>query len=172
MGTRSEYPPGTFCWVDLTTPDLDGAVAFYEELLALESETEDTPGGGTYATFLRDGRRVAGAFPGEHAAWLSYVTVEDLDASAARAEDLDADVVAGPRDVADLGKVAYLRDPQGATVGLWQPGTSHGAEVVNEPGTLTWNELAVPSVETAQGFYGDLFGWSFQDVRRGRSPTR
>ena len=164
MSERSEYAPGTFCWVDLSTGDLEGASRYYGELFGWQAEIEPGSSGGAYAAFLLDGRRVAGGFEGKRTEWLSYVSVEDVEAAATRADDLGADVRASPRDVDGLGRVAYLSDPQGATFGAWQPGSVHGAEVVNEPGTLTWNDLVCASVDEAKGFYGELFGWSFQDA--------
>ncbi len=73
--------------------------------------------------------------------WNSYVSVADVDSSAARARELGADVHAPPFDVMDAGRMAVLRDPQGAFVMLWQPGTTFGAELVNAPGAWCWNEL-------------------------------
>ena len=29
MSERSEYAPGEFCWVDLSTTDVDGDLSFY-----------------------------------------------------------------------------------------------------------------------------------------------
>lgn len=42
---------------------------------------------------------------------------------------------------------------------FWQPKDSIGAEVVNEHGALTWNELHTPEVDAAAAFYSKLFGW-------------
>jgi hypothetical protein len=58
--------------------------------------------------------------------------------------------------------MAIVRDPGGAAVSLWQPGTHFGAELVNVPGSFCWNELITPEPEAAQAFYGDLFGWNFE----------
>lgn len=49
-------------------------------------------------------------------------------------------------------------DPQGAAFGVWQPGEFHGAQVVNQPGALIWNELHTSDVLAAASFYGDVFG--------------
>lgn len=163
MTVRSTYEPGTFCWVDLSTEDLQTAIDFYTSLFGWTSDLEPTPSGGAFAAFTIGRRRVAGGFGGKRTEWLSYVSVEDVEASATRADDLGGDVIAGPRDVDGLGRVAYLADPQGARFGLWQPGSIHGAEVVNEPGTLTWNDLVCASPEAAKEFYGSLFGWAFRD---------
>ena len=47
---------------------------------------------------------------------------------------------------------------------LWQPGTSIGAEVVNEPGALAWADTATTDADAAQAFYGSLLGWRFEQM--------
>jgi uncharacterized protein len=58
--------------------------------------------------------------------------------------------------------MAVVADPEGAVFSVWQPRDNIGAQRVNEPGTLTWNELATRDVPAARAFYGDLFGWMFE----------
>ena len=41
---------------------------------------------------------------------------------------------------------------------------------MNVPGALTWNELATTDVERAKEFYGELFGWRFEDMEGGAMP--
>ncbi len=55
--------------------------------------------------------------------------------------------------------MAVLQDPQGAVFMLWEPRTSIGAELVNVPGAMTWNDLTTPDPDAAAEFYGALFGW-------------
>jgi hypothetical protein len=62
-------------------------------------------------------------------------------------------------DVMESGRTAFVQDPTGATVGLWQPREHAGADRFNEPGALTWNELATDDVDAALTFYRDLLGW-------------
>ena len=71
---------------------------------------------------------------GRAASWASYVSVEDADASAARATDLGGRVVMGPFDVRDAARIAVIEDPQGAVLALWEPRRVHGAGLVNDPG--------------------------------------
>ena len=54
--------------------------------------------------------------------WLAYVWVEDAAATAARAKELGGEVYAGPFTVPTIGEVAIIGDPQGAALGLIQPG--------------------------------------------------
>jgi predicted enzyme related to lactoylglutathione lyase len=167
MGKRSSYTPGTFCWADLTTPDQDGAKAFYEALFGWEADDRPVGEGVTYSTMLLDDSQVAGIGPqpqaqreaGVPAMWNSYVAVVDADAVATRAAELGATVHAPPFDVMDAGRMAVIQDPQGAYFELWQPNQHQGAQLVNAPGALCWNELASPDVDGSAEFYGELFGW-------------
>jgi hypothetical protein len=87
------------------------------------------------------------------------VTVTDVDASAARAGELGAEVQ-GPFDAGDAGRMAVVADPQGGHFALWQPGRRIGADVVTAPGALCWNQLMTSDVEGARSFYSQLLGWT------------
>jgi predicted enzyme related to lactoylglutathione lyase len=67
-------------------------------------------------------------------------------------------------DLMDLGRMAVFTDPAGAFFVIWQPGTFPGAELVNEPGTVGWNELSTRDPEGAKTFYGRIFGWEANDL--------
>jgi len=157
MGRRTTYPPGTFSWVELATPDGQGAKAFYGGLLGWQAEEQ----GDGSATFRLGGDVVAGLAPraGGPAAWLSFTTVDDLDAAAARAAALGGAALTLPA-VSDAARRAVLADPQGAAFGLWEPRGSIGAERVNDVGCLVMNELVSADVDAAVRFYGALFGWT------------
>jgi predicted enzyme related to lactoylglutathione lyase len=178
MGERAEYTPGTFCWADLATTDQDGAKGFYTGLFGWE--VEDLPvGDGVYYSMARlrgkdvaaistqpEQQREAGVPP----TWNSYVSVESADAAAERAGELGATVHAPPFDVMQVGRMAVIQDPQGAFFMVWQPKQTIGAELVNEPGTLVWNELATTDVDAARSFYGGLFGWEFAPFEGSPDP--
>jgi hypothetical protein len=65
-----------------------------------------------------------------------------------------------PMDVMDLGRMAVFVDPTGAAFGVWQPKAFAGADLVNEPVSLTWNECHTRDPETDKAFYGSVFGWA------------
>jgi uncharacterized protein len=162
MADRDSYAPGTFCWADLGTTDREAAKAFYASLFGWEAQDA-----GTHTTFMLDGRPVAALHEMSEAEqaslrpqWGSFVSVEDVAATAARARELEAEVLAEPFDVLQAGRMAPLRDPTGATVNLWQAGERAGAGRVNDPGCMVWNELATPDPERARAFYGELLGWT------------
>jgi uncharacterized protein len=167
MGERTAYEPGTFSYVELQTTDPEAAKAFYGGLFGWEPEDVDV--GDMIYTMLRLDGKTAGALyeqreeqrsAGVPPNWLSYVTVEDADATAARATELGGNVLAGPFDVLEAGRMAVLSDPQGAVFAVWQPRGSIGAEVMNNPGALTMNQLNTTDVEAAIAFYEGLFGWT------------
>lgn len=172
MGERDGFAPGTFCWVDLATTDQEAAKAFYARLLGWSYDDRPVGDGVVYSMARLRGRDVAAISPqperlrqaGAPPSWMSYVSVQDADATAARARELGASLFAEPFDVFDAGRMAVISDPESAVFALWQPGSQVGAGLVNEPGTLSWNDLATRDPDGAQRFYGELFGWSFDEV--------
>ncbi|MFZ2049524.1 MAG: VOC family protein [Solirubrobacteraceae bacterium] len=172
MAQRSEYTDGTFCWAELTSTDQEAAKAFYTGLLGWQADDRPVGEDSYYSMQLMDGKPVAAiaAQPqqqreaGAPSMWNSYVKVSDADATAARAKELGADVHAPPFDVFTAGRMAVIQDPQGAYFMLWQPGDHIGAALVNAPGALVWNELQSPDLDGSASFYGDLFGWSVEEM--------
>ncbi len=175
MGERDRHEPGTFSWTDLSTPDTQASKDFYGGLLGWEFEDSPIPeeaGGGVYVMARLGGRSAAAMYESSerHPAWASYVTVEDADATAARAGELGANLIAGPFDVMDVGRMATIQDPTGAVFCIWEPRLSIGAEVVNVNGALNLNQLNTTDPEAAERFYGDLFGWRFDFVGDTETP--
>ena len=165
MGEVERYPDGTFCWIDLGTGDAPDAKRFYGGLFGWEFDDLPTGEKGTYSICRLKGKAVAGLYDrAEEPGWGSYVKVEDVDRAAGRARELGAEVVVEPFDTPGDGRVATVRDPSGAVVSLSQPGESFGAELVNEDGAWTWNELVSPDLGTAREFYAQLFGWAAADI--------
>jgi uncharacterized protein len=172
MAERDRYDQGTFSWTDLSTPDAQASKDFYGGLLDWDYEDNPVPDGGVYVMARRGGRAAAAMFETaeRHPAWASYITVEDVDATTARARELGANVFAEPFDVMEVGRMSTIQDPTGAVFCLWQPRTSIGAEVVNGPGALTLNQLNSSDPEAAERFYGELFGWRFQQMGDAQTP--
>src|SRR3954447_3233553 len=171
MGERTSHAPGTFSWVGLATTDVDGAKAFYGTLLGWEFEDMPVPDSPPYSMATIGGRTVAALYPKRDdqapPAWLSYVTVDHADATAARVAELGGTALSEPFDVLEAGRMAVLQDPTGAVFAIWQAKQSIGAQLVNDVGSLTMNQLNTPDPDAAQAFYGELFGWTFQQVAAG-----
>ena len=168
MHVVKQYPDGMFNWVDLTTTDIEGAKAFYGGLFGWTAEDRPTgEGRPDYTMFHLDGHPVAGGNPmspemeamGAPPVWVSYVKYDDIDAAAARAAEAGGVVFMPPMDVLDSGRMALIQDPTGAAFGVWSPRAFPGAEVVNSPGALVWNELQTRDTAAARAFYRHVFGW-------------
>ncbi len=176
MSERTSYAHGTPSWIDYASPDLDASVAFYAGLFGWDvPEAENAEQTGGYRQAMKDGKPAAGMMPhmqeGQPTVWSSYVSVDDADATVAKAREAGGTVIVEPMDVMDLGRMAVFADPAGAAIGIWQPNTFNGAGVVNEPGALSWNELNTRDREGAKAFYGAVFGWDFEDSDMGEMGT-
>ena len=118
---------GAVGWCDLMTDDVDKARDFYTGVIGWDTEVMDV-GKGPYTVFKTGGRPVAGlmAKPPEGPAadtptmWTSYVTVDDVDARAARVADAGGTVHAGPMDIPTVGRMAIVQDPTGGIIGIIQ----------------------------------------------------
>ena len=167
LGERNGYPAGTFSWVELITSDVAAARNFYGELFGWIPHDLQMDGPDVYTIFQKDGRGAAGAYPagpehGEPPVWVSHVTVESADATAAKAKELGGTVNTEPFDIPETGRMCSISDPEGALFVAWEPKGFFGAEVVNEPSSFTWNELRTRNTGQAQTFYESLFGWNFE----------
>ena len=162
MPARTEHEPGIPSWVDLQTSDQASAKAFYRALFGWDYDDQDVGGGAVYSIATKSGKSVAAIaplpMPGVPPHWNTYVTVSDVDATAALVPGAGGTVIMDAFDVMDAGRMAVVADPTGAILNLWTPKNSIGAELVNEHGTLTWEELMSPDIPAAAAFYKKVFG--------------
>jgi uncharacterized protein len=168
MAERSSYAPGTPSWVDLTAPDLQDALSFYGGLFGWEFEDAGEQAGHYHQALLR-GKRVAGIGPNPPgsqpmAFWSTYFAGSDVDAHAKAIADAGGTVSFGPMEVMDQGRMLVGQDPAGAMFGVWEPRAHVGAQLVNEHGAFSWNELIGRDLEGSTRFYGSVFGLTFEDL--------
>jgi len=169
--------PGKFVWFEHVSSDARKAQAFYGEVfgwkvapfpmgpstyeMILAGETPDTMIGG-YAT----------PGPGQGAHWISYVSVEDVDAAAKAAAANGGKVVQAPVDIPTVGRSARIADPQG---GELCPFKSGGGDPPDDPApqgsVFCWNELHTSDVASALSFYEKVLGYSHRAVQMGPSFT-
>ena len=154
--------PGRAVWYELVTTDLERAKRFYGGVFGWGFRDIETRGG-RYTVASRDGERVGGIFqprdgsPGNPSQWVTYFSVENVDATAHAGEEGGAKVALRPVDVPGRGRVALLVDPEGAPFGLIRP--TGGDPPAREPpvNAWLWVELWCHSPESAGHFYGGLF---------------
>jgi predicted enzyme related to lactoylglutathione lyase len=160
-----EYAAGTPSWVELSSPDTDASAAFYAEVMGWGA-TEPGPieENGGYRMFQKDDQRVAGLMghmqEDQPTVWATYISVADADETAGKVKAAGGGVIVEPMDVMDIGRMAVFSDPSGAVFGVWQPKSFAGADVVNEPDSLCWNEILTRDHESAREFYPAVFGWT------------
>lgn len=119
---------GSVVWRDLTVEDAEGVRDFYRGVVGWDVQPVDMGG---YPDFnmvpAGSEQPVAGICHARGsnadlpAQWLIYVTVEDVEASAARCRELGGEVVVEPRAMGG-GRFCVVRDPAGAVAALFQTG--------------------------------------------------
>ena len=112
---------GAFSWFELMTTDTDGAKTFYSNLFGWE--TEDMSMADMTYSIVKVGKEGVGGImsippqaEGSPPHWGVYVTVDDVDATARKAEELGAKILVPPTDIPDVGRFFVLQDPQGAVI--------------------------------------------------------
>ncbi|HYY88921.1 MAG TPA: VOC family protein [Chloroflexota bacterium] len=157
-----EYSPGTPMWIDLGTSDVEASKRFYGGLFGWQTQDLGPEAGG-YGFFTLNGKMVGGVGPlmnpQQPPAWSTYISTSDAEATARSAQEAGGTVVVQPMDVMGQGKMSAFTDPSGAYIAAWQPIQHSGAEVINEPNSYCWTELATRDIETAKRFYPRVFGW-------------
>ena len=153
---------GTPNWVELVTPDVEAAIAFYGPLLGW-SITRGGTAEGTYATATVGDLDVAGMLEhvptqGVPPTWTVFLHVEDVDETA---EVVRAAGGAVLRPVADLpaARVGVVTDPTGGTFGIGGGRGPAGTYLDQGAGTVSWIELLTRDPRTAEPFYATVFGW-------------
>jgi predicted enzyme related to lactoylglutathione lyase len=175
MQVVKKYPDGVFNWVDLATTDPEGAKAFYGGLFGWEFEDVPTGGGPDYTMCRIEGNSVAGLSimqpdmleQGVPPFWSSYVKHDNADSIAAKITEAGGNLMMPPMDVMEEGRMLMATDPTGAPFGVWQPKNHIGAQLVNAPNTLFWNELQTNDVEAAKNFYSSVFDWTHETDKNG-----
>ena len=125
MGDKEERPdlgttPGCFCWNELITNDTVAAAAFYSKVFgwAADRKGDDSPM--PYTEWKLGEKSLGGMMQIDPnwgpvpAHWAVYVSVEDCDATVAKAVELGADVKAPAMEIPGVGRFACLGDPTGA----------------------------------------------------------
>jgi predicted enzyme related to lactoylglutathione lyase len=150
-----------FCWINLMTPDLERAAAFYQRIFGW-TYAEGVPGGhvilvdGLAAGALMD---LAKCPPGIPPCIGVMIKVESADAAVGRVNALGGR--AEPAfDVMGNGRMATCKDPNGGVFNVWQPLSKDGTACDSRAhGAPTWFETLTTDADRAVKFYTELFGW-------------
>lgn len=167
MPTIQNHTPGTFCWWELATPDVEAAWRFYHGLFRWEKRDQPIGEGQVYRICVLEGQDVCAMYRldpaqqerGVASAWLPYIAVEDAEETATRVTTAGGAVLTPPFDVFESGRMAALSDTEGARLAIWQPNQHRGAGIIRDVGTVCWTELAARDAGRARRFYATAFGW-------------
>jgi len=116
---------GTLCWEDLSTPDVKRAADFYSGLFGWQIMAGENDKSG-YLHIKNGEHFIGGIPPAEHRPagvpphWMAYFQVDDVDASAAKAKEMGANVCVGPMTMEGVGRWAVVADPQGAVFAIFK----------------------------------------------------
>jgi predicted enzyme related to lactoylglutathione lyase len=168
MPTRDIAPVGAPCWVDLMTSDIERARAFYSELFGWQAEEPAQEFGG-YFNFTKDGVRLAGCMSQEQGSampdvWSVYLATDDAAKTVEAAAANGGQVYVEPMVVGDLGTMAVIGDPAGASIGVWQPALHKGFGIHGEAAAPSWFELFTTDHSSAIDFYRNVFHWDTTTV--------
>jgi predicted enzyme related to lactoylglutathione lyase len=156
---------GTFVWHELMVPTPSAAPPFYTGVTGWGTQKFDGPM--DYTMWTVGAAPVGGlmALPPELASngvpphWLHYIAVNDVDATAKKAESLGGRINVPPTDIPDVGRFAVIADPQGAVFAIYKSAQDAPPAGKPAPGEFSWHELATTNDNAAFDFYSKLFGW-------------
>lgn len=114
----------------LACRDVEAAKVFYAAVFGWEAVTTHVAGESTYAEYFRPGSgrcvahmvEIEGRWPEDvPAGWMPHLPVADTDGTAARAAELGGTVAVAVVEFPTIGRLAVLRDPEGAAFAVSQP---------------------------------------------------
>lgn len=166
----SPSPPihGRFLWHELLARDADAAKRFYPAVTGWASISVPYPGqDAVYMMFVNGQAGVAGIQPypaealaaGAMSAWLPYMGTDDTDDTCRKAVSLGATQLMAPYDIETVGRIAVLRDPQGAQFAVLTPSPAGMPETTPVVGEFAWHEMTADDPKASIAFYQRLFGW-------------
>lgn len=166
FNTLTAPPPGSFCWYELNTRDVEKIRKFYGELCGWTTSPSQMDG---YHHWHKDGAMFGGImdindpqWQGVPSHWMTYVRVKDADASAAKVTQLGGNVCVPPTDIPTVGRFCVINDPSGGTLSLIK---------LDDPKpiapAMAWSELMTRGSAKARDFYGKLLGWTFDAMPMG-----
>jgi len=127
IGAQITGDPGSICWAELMTTNVDTAGKFYTSVFGWKAEPQSQVPGMNYTVFKLGDAPVTGMMPNPKDMqkvppfWLCYFATANCDATAKKAKELGGKLIVEPTDIPQVGRFAVIADPQGAGFGILQP---------------------------------------------------
>lgn len=156
---------GKFIWYDIFTADISGTAKFYSELFGWSFENVQGSQS-QIQTIFSDGLPIGNAIGMEKelkeessGQWLGYISIPDVDVAVQMLENNQGTLHTAARDLPNRGRVAVVRDPQGALFAFIH--SSAGDPPDGELKHSSWlgSELWTTDIEDAQSFYSKVAGY-------------
>lgn len=156
-------------FADISTYSTKKTISFYERVFRWKYYETDN-----YYTAFSGNTEVSGLYETPEKFkqmrmphfWMTYIKVADLDATVDKAKQLGG-IIELNYEMIDLGKVALIRDPQGAGFTIYEGNTLKNTRTKNTKNTLVWNELHVSDVKKIIPFYQGVFNWQIVKKEHG-----
>lgn len=149
-------------WMDVVGTDLAVMHGFYRDVFGWDMTPPWDHHGGAYRMLTDDGHYLAGVeqiTPEKGAArWTVFVVADDLHAVVEAAIAAGGAVTFAPDGLGDLGTVAMITDPLGATLGVWQPGTFDPRAIPAMDGRFAGAELVTADLAATRAFLTAVVG--------------
>ena len=114
--------PGTFCWDELLTKDVDAAAKYYGSVFGWTGKYGE--GEMKYWHWQNAGKDIGGMMavpmPKMPPHWLAYIAVSDVDASTNKVTELGGKVMMPAMEIEKVCKFSVVQDPGGATFALFR----------------------------------------------------
>jgi uncharacterized protein len=131
-----------------------------------------------YVQASLDGEPVAGLIQKNLAAgqqrqpaWLTFISVRDVDAAKAAATKHGAKVLFEPHTLPDRGREAVFADPQGAVFAVLASSAGDPPDELASPGEWIWSSLITRDLNAGAAFYQTLFDYEIFDVGGDEDPS-
>jgi uncharacterized protein len=166
----AERHVGKVIWTDLLTPDIAAAKQFYSGVFGWTFRDAHV-GQAEYSVAYLNGRPVGGLLQRSAAAavhgqpaWLTFISVRDVDVATRTAVEHGAKVVFEPKNYAPRGRQAVFADPDGAVFAVLASSSGDPPDFLAAPGEWIWSSLLARNPGPEAAFYQALFGYDAFDL--------
>lgn len=159
--------PNHFIYADLSSYNPSETLPFYAAVFGWQFKATPWSDDGAQTAYV-NGKEVASIYQTPEKFqkmdmphfWMSYIQVNSVADTVEKAKSLGG-IIELQLDIAGFGKVALIRDPQGAGFTVYEGDSITPSRTENQTNTLIWNELHISDASKILPFYEGIFAWRF-----------
>lgn len=153
-------------FADLSTYNPKETIPFYETVFSWKYYNDYD-----YYTAYKGGKEIVGLYETPEKFkqmrmphfWMTYIQVNNVESTVAKARELGG-IIEMEQSMRGFGKMALIRDPQGAGFTIYEGESLKSTRTENEVNTLIWNELHISNAQKIIPFYEGIFNWKFTET--------